>query len=56
LVANAKQTSPAIKTYRVATWETDYKKAYVDAPTQEEAERLALESLRGERADIDWRR
>jgi len=40
--------------YRIATWETEYKKAFVAADTEEEAKRIALESLRGERSDVEW--
>lgn len=41
-------------TYRLATWETEYKKAFIDADTEEDAKRIALESLSGERSDVEW--
>jgi hypothetical protein len=41
-------------TYRISTWETEYKRAFIDADSPEDAERIAQESLEGERADIDW--
>ena len=53
-MTNLAQTPPATKTYCVATWETEYKRAYIDAATEDEAKRLAVESLHGERCDVDW--
>ncbi|MEX0703638.1 MAG: hypothetical protein WD069_16195 [Planctomycetales bacterium] len=41
-------------TFRISTWETEYKNAYIDVRTDHEAKTIALESLRGERADVDW--
>jgi len=43
-----------MQTFRVATWQTEYKKAYIDAKTTSEAEAVALQSLQGERDDVDW--
>lgn len=41
-------------TYRIATWETECKKAFINADTEEEAKNIALESLSGERSDVEW--
>ena len=40
--------------FRVATYETEYKRAVIKAPTRRQAEHIALDSLRGERSDIQW--
>ena len=40
--------------YRVATWETEYKRAFIDARSPKQAKRIALESLRGQRSDVEW--
>ena len=53
-MAKAKNTSSATKTYRIATWETEYKRAYIDAENEGQAKKIALESLSGERSDVEW--
>ena len=53
-MTNAQNPSSARRTYYVATWETEYKKAYIDATSPEEAKCIAEESLRGERSDVEW--
>ena len=53
-MTTARKPLAILKTYYVATWTTEYKKAYIEAASRNEAERIAEESLRGERSDVEW--
>jgi hypothetical protein len=41
LITAATATSSAEKLFYAATWETEYKKAYIDAKTEQEARNIA---------------
>lgn len=48
------ETSHPSKTFYVGTWKTEYKKAYIDAETPQQARRIAEESLADLRDDVYW--
>ena len=41
-------------TFRISTWETEFKRCFIDAETQKDAEKIASQSLQGERTYISW--
>jgi len=47
-------TPPTTKTFYVATWKTEYRKAYIDAESQQQARTIAEQSLAGTRDDVEW--
>lgn len=51
----AHPTTSATKTYEVCVSETEYKRAYIEATSAKEAERLAWDSLHGEISEVDWK-
>ena len=42
------------KTFHVGTWKSEYRKAYIDADSEEGARTIAEESLARRRDDIQW--
>ena len=46
--------TPATKTFYVATWKTEYRKAYIEAGSEEQARAIAEQSLAGSRDDVEW--